>query len=233
MATARDLIKRSLLLIGVVGQGEDVEASEANDALSALNDMLDSWSADSRAVYEESRESFTLTGASSYTIGSGGDFDTTRPIRIESAFVRSGETDYPLRLVDKKQYARISQKSLSSSYPNYLYYDADYPLGNIVLWPKPISGYTLHLYSLKPLSNIADLDTAISLPPGFSRAIRYNLACEVSPEYGIEPPLKVQRIADESKEIIDAANEMNDFELLTVDDALLREESFDIYGGGY
>jgi len=44
--TARDVINRSLRILGVLASGEAATASEANDALVALNSMIDSWQAD-------------------------------------------------------------------------------------------------------------------------------------------------------------------------------------------
>lgn len=229
--TARNLIRRSLQLIGVVGQGEEVSADDASDALTALNDMLSSWSAEGDSVFEEAKDMHTLTSAVSYTIGSGADIDTVRPVRIVAAFTRSGNIDYPIELKDQKFYASISQKSLGSSFPDYLYYDGGFPTGTIYLWPAPLSGTELHIYSQKLLTNIASLDTAINLPPGYDRAIRYNLACELAPEYGKPIPAKVEQIAIDSKKIIENANRINDEDLLTVDSALLRQDTFNIYGG--
>jgi hypothetical protein len=230
MATARVLIKRTLQLIGVIGQGESLPASDANDTLTALNDMLGSWSAQGNAVYEEAKDIFTLTGAASYTIGVGATINTPRPVRIVAAFTRSGGHDYPLTLKDQKFYASICDKD-TSGYPEYLYYDGGYPNGTLYLSPKPQAGLELHLYSQKPLISIASLDTEITLPPGYDRAIRYNLACERAPEYGIEPSRQIKTTAYKSKKIIDNANRLNDEDLLRVDTALLHNDSFDIYRG--
>lgn len=227
--TARELIRRALLLFGAVDQDEAVDATEANDALASLNDILEGWSANGDAIYQETKESFPLTGAGSYTIGSGGDFNTIRPTKIITAFTRSGGLDYPLELIDQKFYAEITQKSLGSSHPSYLYYDGGFPLGTIYLWPT--SSYELHLYSMKPLTSITSLDTTINLPPGYAKAIRYNLAVELAPEYGKMASPDVQRIATESKYDIDTANRLNDQDRLRVDSALLRTETYNIYSG--
>lgn len=43
MATAQDLIARTLRLIGAIEGGEDPSAAEAADGLDALNEMLHGW----------------------------------------------------------------------------------------------------------------------------------------------------------------------------------------------
>ena len=236
MSTVREMIRRSLQLIGVVGQGEELESVEANDALSALNDLIASLSIEGAVIYEETRESFTLIGGKAeYTIGSGGDFDTARPIRILSAFTVQGGISYSIDIQDQLYYADVAQKGLATDFPSVLYYDADYPLGNILLYPVPTGAYDLHLYSEKPLSSLATLDTVLSYPPGYERMLRYNLACEVAPEYGISPLPKVQEVANRSLRSVKNANRMNDDNKAQVDDALVRMNfsSYNIYGDVY
>ena len=80
MTTTLDLITKALQKIGAVTKDETLSAGDVSDALSSLNDMISSWSLDSLIVYASTLENFTLTpGSYSYTIGSGGNFNTTRP----------------------------------------------------------------------------------------------------------------------------------------------------------
>ena len=221
METAREHIRRTLQLIGVVGQGEDVSAAEANDALAALNDMLGTWSI-MGAVFAETREEFALTpGTASYTIGTGGDFDTERPIRIVKAFIDRGNISYPLQVLDQVAYADLSFKD-QTGLPCDLYYDAGFPLGNIVLNPVPNSSDTLNIYSEKPLTGPATLDTVLSFPPGYSRGFRFNLAVDVAPEYGIPVSAEVQRGAASSLRAIKKSVRMNDDNRLRASNTLIR-----------
>lgn len=183
MTTARDIIKRALQRNGVLTKNESPSGDEASDGLSMLNDMIGSWSNDSLLIYARVSESFPLTGAASYSIGSGGDFDTERPLQILTAFTRIGDTDYNISIVPDIAYDGINQKSLSSSYPEILMYQAGFPLGTITLYPKPTTG-TLHIRSEKQLSEFATLDTDVDLPPGWNRALIYNLSLELAGEYG-------------------------------------------------
>ena len=116
MATVSDIIKSSLRLLGILAQGETPTAQESADALVSLNDMIDSWSNDGFLVFNRVIESFTMGTASSYTLGSGGDFSTTRPIRlIEASFKQGGSNaEIPIRIFTSQEWLKITDKTVTS-----------------------------------------------------------------------------------------------------------------------
>lgn len=205
MTTARDLIKSALRKIHVLGKGSSLDSEDASNALDTLNTMLSMWSAEGAMVYVNTRETFNLSTSASYTIGSGGDFNTARPIDIINMYVSDGGIDYTVLPISSSQYASISLKDISTPYPDYYYYDGGYPLGTIFLYPTPTGG-TITISSIKALSSFTTLDTDFSLPEEYKAAIEYNLAVWLSGEYEREPTASVQRIANKSKEIVMAQN---------------------------
>lgn len=69
-------------------------------------------------------------------------------------------------------------------------------------------------------------------PPGYIRAFRFNLACELAPEFGVEPPPQVKRVAIASKSNLRRINDPMD--LLGMPPAILRQSRrFNIYAGSY
>lgn len=196
MTTALQLITGAARLIGIVRKGEALDNDEAMDGLTALNDMLASWSNNGLLTVSRVWEYFTVSAATSYTIGSGQSLNTTRPIKIVAAFFRSGDIDYPLEIISDEQYESITLKTLQSDFPCYLNYDNAYPYGTIRLYPQGAG--QLHLLSEKPIGNIASLTTTVDLPPGWNRAIRSNLAIEMEPEYGVGVPPAVVKMATDS-----------------------------------
>lgn len=207
MAAAIDIIKGALRLIGVLAEGETPEAEDASISLSALNGMLDSWNIEPLLIYQLQVEAFALSpGVGSYSIGAGQVFDTARPVSIENAFIRDGSgTDTPLVRFEFDRWDDVPNKSAVGQ-PEALTYEPGFPYGQIKLWPAPSSADTLHIRTMKPLNSALTLATTLVLPPGYERAIRFNLAVELAPEFGREAPATVQSVAIDSLRKIKAAN---------------------------
>lgn len=233
MGTARDLIKNSLRLIGALSTGETPSADEAQDGLLALNNLIDSWSNEKLIIHQFVREEFTLTpGTQSYTLGASGVFVTSRPIKIESASLEiQGSIPYevPMEIIDYDEWSRISDKALQSSIPTKLYVEGSFPNSTIYLWPVPSTAEKVVLYSRKPLASLATIDSQILLPPGYQRALVYNLAIEIAPEYGKEPLSTVVMIAQEAKENIKRTNIQS--YVMGFDNALASRNYFDYETG--
>ena len=208
MPTAHNLISHALKLNGQLGQGETLSAYDAADGLTALNAMLDSWWNERLSVFQILRETFVLVAADDdYTIGSGGQINTTRPSKITNAFITSNSIDYPMEVIDVNAYDRIQSKTVQSDFPLYLYYQTSYPLGIIYLYPVPAAANTLNFDSWNRIQNFAALTTDMSLPPGYERAIQYNLSVETVPLFGLPQISKeVIKIATESKAAISRVN---------------------------
>src|SRR5574343_459859 len=149
MTTALGIITSAMRKIGSLVKGEDPSADEADDGLEMLNDLISSISNDSMVVYSRTLENFTLSsGTADYTIGTGGVFNTSRPVKIIAAYVRSGTIDYNLNIINDESYASITLKS-TGSIPEFINYTNGYPLGTLKLYPVPASAYTLFLLTEK------------------------------------------------------------------------------------
>lgn len=208
MPTSLDLIKRSMRLCRVLSSDQTPTDTEAEDARTILNAMLDAWQIERLMVYQIKESSLTWpSGTASRTIGAGGNFSQARPIRIDSAFYRdSAGQDSPLAVLqDRSEYDAVLSKTLQSL-PEWLFYDPVYPLGVLYLYPVPSAQVTLLLNEWQTLQSFANLTTDLALPPGYQRAIEYNLALEIADEFGRQVSSRVERIAMQSKGAIKSAN---------------------------
>jgi len=155
-----------------------------DEALKALNLMLKTW--DESIVMPKIEEFTLLTTAGSYSIGSGGDFNTVKPLRILSAFITnsSGES-YMVDKMSVKEYAKLNKTSPGR--PNKLYYDSDYDfnLGMIYFNTVPSSSETLSLITHTPFTEYALTTEMIVQPTEYHKAMIYNLAVDLAPEYGM------------------------------------------------
>lgn len=187
MGTVRDLITASLLDLGVIASGESPTAAEAQDAFRRVNLLLETWRLESLLTFSIDTVTLVLTGAASYTWGSGGAIPSTRPVRLHAAAQRStvaGQTlDYPLDILTDLEYESIALKGLTTSVARWVYLDRAYPLATLSTYPILPSGDTLLLYVWHPLTAFASLDTSITLPPGYELALQTNLSIELSSSY--------------------------------------------------
>lgn len=236
--TVRELIRKSMLLIGAVSTGENLSADEAADGLSSLNDLLDSWSTDGLLIPASTIEEFTLVpGQASYTIGVGGNFNTANPQVIEEARLKdvSGQAfELPIAVYSIQEYADIIQKQTQSSQPEALYFQRGTPLSNIYLYTVPSAANKLVLYSKKALSNFTSVNDSISLPPGYQRALRYNLALELAVEYGKQPSEYVFQTSQELKAQLMRVNDAGNPVLMKSDILGINQDStkpFNVYTG--
>lgn len=181
--------------IGVVNIGSDMGAVHYEDALESINSMLKSWATQGLIVHHVVTENFPLVaGQGSYTIGTSGDFNTSRPNRIVGGYIRDdSNVDEPLYIIGRDKYNRIPDKTIQAQ-PCALYYYLTYPLGVIYFDTVPDDTYTLFIDSLKPLTELV-LDAELNLPPEYEEAIIYNGAIRLAPDYNRDVPTEVAAIA--------------------------------------
>lgn len=190
--TPVDLITRALRTAGVYGQNETVSAPDLSDSFAVLNEMLDSWSTARLYVYQIKRDTLAATGALSYTVGAGGDFNTTRPTQVTNVIYSIGGNDYPVAQKNRKDFDSITAKNVQG-YPDVYDYEPEFPLGKLYLWPAPVGG-TIKIDSPQQLTQFATPTTDIALPPGYQTAIRLSLAVTLAQEFRMPvPPELMQR----------------------------------------
>lgn len=209
--TPRDLIKKALFEINVLASGEATNADDESDAFDLLNMMLETWGNKRNRILSSVKESFSLViGQSSYTIGTGGDFNTERPVHIEQAFIRSAtsDTDYPVEILeDRAIYEGIPNKSLSAR-PFQLYFERIYDTarGNILFNREPSAVETIFLVMWKPFSTFSTLTDTIVLPPGYKRAIYTSLAVELAPSFGKSISAELASKVSDANSALDSVN---------------------------
>lgn len=195
--TIGDLVLASLKLAGVIGVGQTASAEDSNDAWALAQWMLQEWQRKRWLIYALATFSFTSTGALSYTLGPGANFntgaDSFRPDKIESAFLRQiaqaspNQVDYPLEILQSKEdYNRIRLKSLTS-FPTTIFYDPQWPLGVVYPWPVASSALYSIFVTIKVQTpfKFAALATVLNIPYEYYNAIVTNLAIRLRAKYSI------------------------------------------------
>lgn len=236
MASAGDQINAALRLIGVLAEGETPSAEMSQDALDALNQMIDSWSTERLSVFCTVDQVFTWPASTiSRTLGPTGQFVGVRPVRLDDAtYFRDPSTgvSYGIQFLNQQQYNEIAVKTVTSTYPQVMWVNTEFPNVTLTVYPVPSKSLEFHLVSVKELTQPATLATELVLPPGYLRAFKYNLACEIAPEFGVEPSTTVQRIAMISKRNLKRINNPNDVMSMPYPLAGARQK-YNIYSGNY
>ena len=234
--TAGDQINRAFRLLGVLAEGETPSSEMSQDGLMALNQMLDSWSTERLAVYNTIDQVFTWeAGTLSKTLGPSGNFVGIRPIFLDDAtYYRDPGTNvsFGIKFINQQQYDGIAVKTVTSTYPQVIWVNMEYPDIRMTIYPRPTRDLEWHFVSAEELAQPALLSTNLYFPPGYLRAFTYNLACELAPEFGVEPSPQVQRIAMTSKRDLKRINNPDD--VMSMPYALVAtRQRFNVYAGNY
>jgi hypothetical protein len=234
--TAGDIITGALRLIGVVAEGESPSPESAADALSAMNQMIESWNTERLSVFATEDQVFSWPATEiSRTLGPTGNFVGNRPILVDdSSYFKDPTTgvSYGLKLINQQQYNGIALKTVQSTYPQVMWVNMTYPDIEMYIYPVPTRVLEFHFVSVEQLSRPAILATNLTFPPGYLRAFRYNLACELAPEFGVEPSRQVQRIAMTSKRNLKRINNPDD--LMSIPYSIVgNRQRYNIYAGNF
>ena len=226
----------AMRLLGVLAEGETPSAETANDALFALNQMIDSWNTERLSVFSTEDQIFNWpSGQRNRTLGPTGDFVGNRPVLLDdSTYFRDPQTNvsYGIKFINQQQYNGIAVKTVTSTYPQVIFTNMTYPNIDMVIYPVPLRLLEWHFISVQKLTEPALLSTEMSFPPGYLRAFRYNLACELAPEFGVEPSPTVSRIAMYSKRNLKRINNPDDIMALPYS-IVGNRQRFNIYAGNY
>ncbi len=184
--TIKQIIERAMRSLGVLAQGEQLEAAQVQDGLDALREMLDAWSLKGVMIPFRTLETFNINELNaSYTWGTGGDFNSPAPVEIYDAYISDGSgADWPLKQLDAIWWAQQKFK-LVISRPVGFWYEPGTLLSTIRFDVLPFDP-SVTFISGKPLDTTQPLTATLGLPIGYSRAMRWCLAGELAPEYEIE-----------------------------------------------
>ena len=236
MTTAGEQINGALRLIGQLAEGETPSAATSQDALSALNQMIDSWNTERLSVFSTQDQVFMWPPNEIHrTLGPSGDFVGNRPILLDDATYfkdPASGISYGIKIINQQQYDGIAVKTVTSTYPQVIWINMEYPNIDMYVYPKPTKVLEWHFVSVEKLTQPATLTTSLSFPPGYLRAFKYNLACEIAAEFGVEPSPQVKRIAMSSKRNLKRINNPDD--IMSIPYAIVStRQRFNIFAGNF
>ena len=194
--TPRRLIIDAYRSLGVLRPGQGPTEDGVEEALGILNDMVDAWQLERLMIYGISPTAYTVPPSPPYTLGAGGTLGATVPVRIEAAeVIRNGvKQDLPILALDCWRAGRSG-----------IWIDSGYPVATLHATPALNAGETLTLYGWQPVTQFKSADQRYDFAPGYAKALRWNLACEMAPGALIQRKIpdalyqSIERYAIESK----------------------------------
>src|SRR5579872_6378549 len=196
--------------------GRGVSPEQLEEVTFFLNQLLDSWNTMRNKIFQVAAAIYTLSpNLQYYLIGPS----AARTVKISFAQLiyqtAPQELNLDLEIIDTNQQANIRVPGIFSI-PLELYYDNGYsqavPTGvaSIFLYPGPQLGYQLRLYTWQALNSALSSSDTLFVPPGYARALTYNLALELPADYRKELSdrefEKIERTAQESRNSIESLN---------------------------
>lgn len=214
--TVEQLLTDALIIGQVVGFEEDIEPALLNLSFRQANRIIARWQRRRYLVYQLIDYAFVSTGAQSYTVGAGQNFNINpRPERLEFAFLRQIETsggpnsliDYPLSIIPSyEDYSRIVLKNLGT-FSNSVFYNPGFPVGSLLPWPVPqASIYEIHIGVKQTLAPFASLQSNIILPAEYESAMQDVFAKKFRSTAGLPPDEELNGDARDGLNTIRLAN---------------------------
>lgn len=231
--TVLDLLKSSARLFGRLAYNAELTADEAQGGRRTLNDLIDACNIDPLMIVTYGSAIYNLVvNQQNYTIGKDtvnplnlADFDAPRPAKITFANIitqiSGGQpVRTPMELLTDDGWSAIQVQATGSQIPQGLYddYGAD-PFSTLKFWPFPNGPAQVEIYSWTALNRYTTLTDRLVLAPGYMKFLRYNLAVDWAPEFGLNVPPVAAAIAAQSRWDIQAHNAPEP--VASIDEALL------------
>jgi hypothetical protein len=189
---------------------------ELMDGLIFLNQLVNYWAARGCYAWTTTFVTYTLTaGHQPHLIGPNltvPDFAVNiRPIDIVSASIilpGPNPVDVPLAIRDNAWWAAKAAKSTTSTFPTDLYYEADYPNGQLWFWPVPKASYGIRLEGNVVLQQFVTLDDAFIAPQAYQAALTLTLAEELCDLWESPMPVNLARRAVKARDAVQVNNNL-------------------------
>jgi hypothetical protein len=220
------ILTRAMRKLGALDPGRAPTASEAADGLDTLNQLVEALALKKILVWGKTLTQITFPGSQqSYTIGPGGDLNTTRPLHILRANIVITNTTPPIHMpctmLTGIEWLGIAAPLVATNIPIKAYYDRGFVstpgvapalatagLGRIYFNPYPSAPLPdFEFLSTVQVSQFADLTTDYAFPPGYAAMLIYGLAEELeefaAPEVNVA---RVRRLAAKYRALVAGNN---------------------------
>lgn len=210
-----DIITDAYRILGCLAEGESLTAYRRAYAQRQKNIMIKYWTTIGYHLWTIYQNQLPLVaGQPNYSLGSGGNLNMPRPLKILSAtLLDSNGNETPLTQISRKEYFDLPTKASVGQAVNY-YYDPGFtgsartPKGILYVWPVAQAGTTDSI-NFTYSQYIQDYDAVTDdtpLPVEWVQAIEWQLAYRLGPSENVNPNdlAMIKTIADEFLNTVNA-----------------------------
>jgi hypothetical protein len=193
------LIRQALTTLQVFAPQDSIDDASMETGLYGLREVLDTWTLYPGTILTVDRHVFNLTvnkggPDNPYTLGPGGDWDTTpmaRPPSLDAANLLLNTAapypvEIPLSFQTDNAYEASQIKTFTNPLATTIYFNPTDPLATIVLWPIPSADVNqIVLYYDRLTATFASLSASYTCAPGYAKAFRLCLAQTLIPYFSV------------------------------------------------
>lgn len=207
--TFLDLARSALRQCGVLLQGQEMSAAEAEDLRILTNLHIQALNSERLSIYSLQETAYAINqGEQNFDIGPGAfRFNGLRPVIIQVAAWNPNAFDarFALDLISASQWSGIEDRHSTGLIVRKLYYDYAFPIATFNIHPIPTVAGKIWLTAWMPFGQITDITADLVLPDAYWEVLHYGLTIRAPQQYG-QPvdPANQQLYAD-------AVNRMRQF----------------------
>jgi hypothetical protein len=181
--TQTDIIEGALILVNGVYEGQPMSAFQEQQGLQTLNQVIKAWQNRNVFFWTEKTEEVTLaTGDERYALETDPKF-----LSITKAYFRDVNNDDCQ--IDRLSWADFQDIVSKTDTGEPTCITVDPSTDELVVWPIPTAtenGKKLFLLGITALRDFESSSTSGIIPANWELALKYALAVELAPLYGVE-----------------------------------------------
>ena len=192
--TRDSVINGALRVLGVIGAGDTPSPQDYQTCSEALNLYIKQLQTKGMPLWKVEQILVPMVvGQNTYTIGPTGDIQTTRPLRVVMAFIRSPQDrDTTLMVISRQEYMQQGYKP-SQGIPNQVYYDPQLGNGVLYIFNTPnATGWTIHLQVQLPVEDTLTPSNILDFPSEWFNCLKFGLADQLAMEYGAPQTIRME-----------------------------------------
>lgn len=215
--TVKEFAHQSWRLINPSSPTQTLHGNDLQQAIIILNELLDFYAATGLMLTIATTVHIPLTIGQSDIIVGPSDFTPTpnitngRMANIESAWLLLNGVTYPLIIKSRDEFLASFKYDPLQGLPRFLIIYPQTEVVDLRIYPAPSQYFEFYLRAKFQLTNLTSASTMEGLPKYYSRFFKFAVARDLALYKGRADAWtdKLERVYQESKDIMEAASEVN------------------------